>query len=195
MHVCSAGRHQTPEGVQQLLPQGLHVIGSYTAADQAAWQPGNTPAGVPRVTTVNTSSEASWSINGSQGQVQPAAAGQGLEIAAGFVPIRCGAVTAAQHVFQTESVGWSAYLLQLSILGESWQDGLPSQVLGREARVNCHRQLKRWQCCKDGLDKPLSCYLMLQFVTSLAMHICVMDCCLSWTVLFAAGHTWTCSCS
>lgn len=91
--------------VSALLPQGLHVIGSYssTGSSSNSWQPSKLPAGTPTLTASSTGpgAPATWTVNGQQqtdgGLLAAAAAAAGaaggaaedvLQVAAGFVPVR-----------------------------------------------------------------------------------------------------------
>jgi hypothetical protein len=79
-----------------LLPQGLHIVGSYTSSSSsnASWQP--LAGKLPAVTASNTANNATWSITGQQVTAAEAAApaaaagtdDAGLDIVAGFVPLR-----------------------------------------------------------------------------------------------------------
>lgn len=90
----------TAAAVSELLPAGLHVVGSYSSDSTAPWQPSSStlPVVVINATSTGAAGGATWSVNGQQqsgglvaatnATVTTDAADGGLQVAPGFVPVR-----------------------------------------------------------------------------------------------------------
>eukprot|EP00879_Flechtneria_rotunda_P019435 GHRR01020414.1.p1 GENE.GHRR01020414.1~~GHRR01020414.1.p1 ORF type:complete len:447 (+),score=158.91 GHRR01020414.1:299-1639(+) len=94
--VAAAGNCENiADKLAQLIPQGLHVIGSYSSSNSTPWQPQSVDS-LPSVAATNStaSSGPAWTINAQHVDVAIVQAGQqssdvSLHNIPGFVPLRC----------------------------------------------------------------------------------------------------------
>lgn len=83
------------DAVSDLLPQGMHVVGSYSSSAPATWQPSSNPSGVPAITassSTSSSTQLSWRLNGQSTDVKTVTAASDaasvLQVSDDFVAVR-----------------------------------------------------------------------------------------------------------